>query len=294
MSLKDFVETPRMRELFKDYATKIKLSDEQKEAPCVAPSCGHSHALVGTAFDYLARFRLAHEITREMGHTDVELWDMGWVAEGAVLMMGDDPRYRSHQPKFQKLIAQARDMVEAYVSGEENLLPRVAKIAQWLGRVDTVYRVGYFDPNFTLDDEVTADLLRLSSYFEPLRYMMPERRCILNPQFALRDLVDGADSDIVIDNRIIDIKTTQDMSVSLSHLRQLAGYAALQAMGGIQLNDTEVHTEQPVEVSLYFSRYGQMVDIRIEDLFPRDSFSRFVEAFDFEIRSPQAAAVMRA
>jgi len=86
--------------------------------------------------------------------------------------------------------------------------------------------------------------------------------------------VRGADADLLVDATLVDLKTTKTASVGADILRQLAGYAALQTMGGIE-TDGAPHTSPFERVELYFARYGVTATWAIPDLFPGGGFDQF-------------------
>ena len=104
----------------------------------------------------------------------------------------------------------------------------------------------------------------------------------MNPEFAASEKVGGADADLVIDNRLIDLKVTLKPSVKIDYLLQLVGYAALHKMGGIIYPDFE-HKDSFQTVELYFARQGVLVQWSIDELFPSNGFDHFCAIFESEV-----------
>ena len=62
-----------------------------------------------------------------------------------------------------------------------------------------------------------------------------ESLCILNPIFGRASgLVGGADCDLVIDDTLIDIKTTKYLALKREYFNQLIGYYVLSKIDQIQ------------------------------------------------------------
>ena len=150
--------------------------------------------------------------------------------------------------------------------------------------IDVSYRSGCFDAGFRPVPKVSEEILRLLDLFDPIARLSPHQLCLLSPTFMASARVGGADADIVIDDRLIDLKTTAEASVTLENLLQLAGYAALHQMGGIALGDS-VYQSPFVSVELYFARYGVLVRRRIEEFFPGAGFDHFCDSFRTEIEA---------
>lgn len=288
MSLTRFVARPAMRAAFNANAARVRLPFNARGLEPTAPSRGLHHSAVGTAFDYLARFRLAREVMRGLRDADVTLHDTGWAAEDAVAAMADHPRYRRHHPRWSFLVAKARELFDDWVGGREDDVGRVAKCCQYLANVDLLVRIGDFNPFFAPREAVQAELLELDAAFDPLRLLGPRRTVMLNPVFMLSDMVDGADADLIVDDTIIDIKTTNGIGPSAGHLRQLLGYAVLHGMGGVDAGSGEASTDPVRRVGVYFARYGRIAAWDIDEVMPDGGFDRFAAAFRAEIEAERA------
>lgn len=290
MSLSHFVERPAIRAAFKEHAGKVRLPFPAAERPVLAPSCGQHHSAVGTAFDYVARFRIARAALLDA--PGVEVFDGGWVAETAVGLMRGHPRFARHHGRWEYLVGKARELFDDYVAGREASEERVAKCAQFLAAADLLFRIGDFNPNFTARDEVTAELLALGRALDPLGTFAPDRAILLNPVLRAGDSVGGADADLVIDGTIVDIKTTNEVRVSSAHLRQLAGYAVLMRDGGADVGGGAHWDGGCDRVGVYFSRHGALAAWHLDEIFPGGGFDRFAAAFreEAEINRAEPAA----
>ena len=125
--------------------------------------------------------------------------------------------------------------------GPEEL--RLARYCYVLGLYEEVARVGFVWPTSYLaslpveatakevlavvPDERVRDIARMSwACYEALHDCF-ERPIVLNPNFAGSSYVGGADADLVLDHRLIEIKTTVDARLDEGWLLQLLGYVLL-------------------------------------------------------------------
>jgi hypothetical protein len=283
--LSDFVKRPAIREAFKTYALRPKMPEEHRGAPLLVPPRKDQAGFIGTAFDYMARFVIARDLTNGLRDASyhVDVHDTGWVAEQSLAMMAGDFRWRRAVPRWTKIVEHAKILQDDFVAGRETSLVKVARCCQCLGALDLLARIGYFKADFWPTDDATDELIQLSSLLDPVAMLQPRRICVLNPCFPQAADIGGADCDVKVDGRMLEIKTTQEMGISSEHLRQVSGYAVLQSRGGCSLGGDVVHDEPPDEVGIYFSRFGRMVSFRLGELFPDGGFDRFADAFAAEM-----------
>jgi len=105
---------------------------------------------------------------------------------------------------------------------------------------------------------VATDLVSLASLFYAKHVDFIERTPrILNPNFSASHFLGGADADLILGRRLIDIKTVQKPKLTREYLWQLAGYVLA------DLND-EYEID---EVGFYFARHGQELSWKVQDFF---------------------------
>lgn len=93
------------------------------------------------------------------------------------------------------------------------------------------------------------DLCTLSQLFYEKGHHLLSRPHVLNPTFAGSHDVGGADADFIVDDCLIDIKTTKQKGIEADWLRQLAGYLLLDY-------DDRYHIQC---VGLYMARQGELL-----------------------------------
>jgi hypothetical protein len=107
--------------------------------------------------------------------------------------------------------------------------------------------------------------------------------CALNPKFGrASELVGGADCDLVIDEALIDIKTTKNFQLERGHLDQVIGYYVLSKIGGIQ-GAPKGH--QINQVGIYFSRFGHLWLFNVHDVVKVERWPEFINWFKQRARA---------
>jgi hypothetical protein len=137
-----------------------------------------------------------------------------------------------------------------------DMTDEVIRAAVCLAQLDPIYRAGYVDPNLgSVEQPVIDELRELFSLVDPSVFKV-KTFCALNPTFGEASLlVGGADADIVIDDALIDIKTTKSGKLDIEQFHQLVGYYLLTQIGGVNGNrNIQIH-----RLGVYYSRYGELL-----------------------------------
>jgi hypothetical protein len=118
------------------------------------------------------------------------------------------------------------------------------------------------------------DLSRLISCVE-LEKFRARQSCILNPTFGEASLlVGGTDADLLIDRRLIDIKTTSKLDMKREDFNQLIGYYALSRLGGMH----GIIGEDPIrELGIYSARYAEFLTFQVDDVIDEAKLKPFLE-----------------
>ena len=212
MSLTSFIKEPDVRKKFAETFPfpKINLDAEMK-----APPITKHYSLVGTAFDYLLRFYIKRN--------NPSAKTSEWVAEIALSRIRD----KNLKTKLTNTVKNAKLIYQKYLK-DGTLTDDVLKIAILLAKIDPIYRASYIDPNIdVVDDGDIRDLRNLINLVDKKSFTS-KKICLLNPTFGKASgLVGGADADIILDNQIIDMKTTKFLKLKEQDFHQLIGYYIL-------------------------------------------------------------------
>jgi hypothetical protein len=237
MSLTSFIEEREVRDKFREYfpLPKLDLNDPIKAEPLTK-----NYSLVGIAFDYLIRFFIQRNNPKAISK--------GWVAESAVTMAPDE-----FESKYIKLLTFAKKNYEKYLS-DGKLTVDLIKSVIYLGQMDVLYRAGIVHESLGFADPGDIkDIENLYSLLDPNQFKANEL-CLLNPTFGQGSvIVDGADADLILDNTLVDIKTTNFLTLKEKDYHQLIGYYILSLFGEISDAPKDWNI---THLSIYFSRHG--------------------------------------
>lgn len=275
MSLTTLLKQPEIRAAFKELTDKPKTptATEGVNGEIKAKPITKHYSLIGTSFDYLMRFYLERHNTgcitkrwvanhsinrlmREKGDSEIDI-------KAKMLLKRVDYEENPPHMKYEgdRYTFDIGDTVSAGVNSylyaecaynryiETGVLDDPIFIASiLLGRLDYIFRAGFIDPDIgmVLKDDI-QDLKNLICVI-PEKEFISKDKCLLNPVFGSgSELVGGADADFIIDNTLIDIKTTQSRTITRESFNQIVGYYVLSKYDN--LYDIE-------KVSIYFSRFG--------------------------------------
>lgn len=282
MSVTDILKTKRLPEL------KLKLKEVfpkpifKLSSSIVAPPLTKNYSIVGTAFDYLMRFFFERNFPQD----DRDLW----VAENAYDKIDEYSKRIKSSITFEKRRIDAesfKDQVKSRLrKARENYFnyletgifdEEILYSSLFLAQMDVIFRAAYFDPKFGyFDPSDVEDLKALVNVLEGLDVSSYDR-VFLNPTFGSgSELVRGADADIVMDDFLLDIKTTKNLTLPREYFNQLIIYYILSLIGGLN-GEEEV---SPIKrIGIYYSRFGVIWSASIEDIADIDKVNDFKKWF---------------
>ena len=269
MSLTSFLKcSPDVRERFK--ADFLMPPLPVKKALLAQPLSENS-SLVGTAFDYLLRFYLQRLNPNATARK--------WVAAQAV--------FHDAYPELDRFVPPIRrEILEEAISGHKRYLQngkiddRLLQSVLCLAKLDVLCRRevedSFHDALGKTDAKDVQDLRRLISLVQPEMFKA-KKVCALNPVFGrASELVGGADCDLVIDDALIEIKTTKHFRVERSYFNQLVGYYVLSKIGGIE-GAPKGHRIN--RLGVYFSRHRHLWLFDVRTVVKERELSGFIRWF---------------
>ncbi len=157
------------------------------------------------------------------------------------------------------------------------------KSAICLAQLDPIYREMRIDDNLgVVDSEDIADLRALISQVDENLFLAKEM-CLLNPTFgAASRMVNGADADLLIDDIIIDVKTTKNPEFTLDYFLQLIGYYVLFRIGGIDNAPKQPKIER---LGIYYARHAELIVIPVSEVVNEVTLESFIKWFKGRARS---------
>jgi hypothetical protein len=280
MSLTSFLRDKDVRDRFQQEFQKPRFSVKEE---LLAPPLANRYSLVGTAFDYLLRFYVQRLNPKAVTGR--------WIAELSVshplsplltdvVLDADTGRISFTETdqtrQVREIIERAKKVHSNYLSSGE-VTDEVIESTLLLAQLDPVFRAGFVDENIgTVHKEDVADLRNLISIVNPAVFRAREL-CLLNPTFGEGSrLVGGADADLVIDDTIIDVKTTKKPELQRKHFDQLMGYYVLHEITGVG----ELRPKPKItRVAVYFSRYAYLYVLDLHEVIDGRTFPDFIRWF---------------
>ena len=214
---------------------------------------------VGTAFDYLARFVLKHYQYKINGRCIEEYY----IAKAGldVLLHYTENKNNNYQLVYYTGI----NIIDDYIKGNNSKehFKRLVGVSVYFAKLEAIFRNGY-----TIDRENTLRY-RIDPYVEQELYNQIEifkttfeekfnikskpSTIYYNPTFGrCSKAVGGADADVIINNTLIDFKSSKYLISIEEDYKQLMGYYLFSKV-----------IEHPAKIDklcLYFSRYGKFVE----------------------------------
>jgi hypothetical protein len=255
MGVKSFITRSPFRERFLSTITRPK---GKLDKPILAPPLSLNYQLVGIAFDYLLRFYL--ERINVGSKTSL------WAAEEGVMLLdpleGSSDKYK----RAKSLLDGARNLYQSFIQ-DGVLTDELISAALCLAYLEGTRRSGIFnEADLVIDERDIADLRQLLSLVRRQDFVS-RKACYLNPTFGTT----RSNADVIIDDKLIEIKTIKNLVLERRHLHQLVQYYILLSLEGINVERKRPlnYFEEVCEVSeicIYFSRYGYLHLMKIADL----------------------------
>jgi len=266
MSLTSFLKEDYVQ---KKFAQTFKLPRANLFKGIRVEAITSNYSLVGTAFDYLLRFYIKKH--------DPKAKERTWVAEEALFRISGTDFF----PELEKKYNFAEQIYFKYL--EDGIITEdLIKACIFLARMDLIVRAGIIDPNMDVyEKEDIIDLKHLIELVE-IDTFMSKNRSALNPTFGEASrLIGGADADLIIDDNLIDIKTTQKIELKPIYYYQLLGYYILSLHSGIDAfkNVPELSKMEIKKLSIYYSRYRYLLVFDAPDM----NDPKFKEFYDWFI-----------
>lgn len=271
MSLTSFIQRADVKAILRQYVQMSRV--KFPERPVCEPLTTH-YGLVGTAFDYLCRFCLqryySHAITRR------------WVAEETLALLVAPSAFNEESEAIcdmaQQIVSVAKEQQACYVK-EGLLTEALLSSCLLLAQLDPLYRSGIlYEPFGKIDLRDLQDMQQLGRALlhTGMTQLISKEICLLNPVFGASSLVGGADTDLILDHCLIDIKTTKWLKFSREHLDQLIGYYLLYLIGGIPGLQREYAI---THLGIYYSRHAYLYTFPVESVMPTGSLKSLLLAF---------------
>lgn len=288
MSLTKFINNKEVRKMFRDNTFK-PLTGKILKGDILAPPQSKRYMLIGTAFDYLMRFYIEYnnniksddwiarrsiqscsmfdpdefeKISNNLTPNDLKINEFN---DKFVLYNNDDQVYQCivslmySDISYQTYIKTGKPTDDLFIS------------CILLAKLDGIVRGGYIDEELgIIYKEDIKDMKNLYNTI-PNNIFNNLFNIQLNPTFGKGSiLVGGADADLIINDELIDIKTTKKLAISRDFFNQIFGYYILNRING----NNNIN-----KIGIYFSRYGIKYTYDIYDIASEDEIQKFIKIF---------------
>ena len=208
--------------------------------PLLASPQTENHALVGTAFDYMLRFLVGRLNPTAVSHS--------WLAEAGSRFLRGENRHAAERWVKEAVRQEAAYRASGQPTGD--LFLSCLRLAH----LDMVCRSGIIAEFFGIVDARDVEDMRCLTTVVPWDHFRAQEVCVLNPCFGwASERVGGADADILVDDTLIELKTTKEASFSVGNaLDQLIGYWALSELAGVD----GAPNARIRQIGIYFARHG--------------------------------------
>lgn len=263
MSLTTFISKSEIK---KEFLRNFKKPIFDLHSDIICESKTKNWTLVGMAFDYMLRFFIEYNNKNNVKKSE-------WVASGSLTFLEDNKRkYKLAKKLFNK----SKNNYRKYLKNgkvTDDLITSTIHLAQ----LETICRSGIIDKKFGFVYKKDVDDVKNLISIIKKDTFMAKKLVILNPTFnSASSLVGGADADLVIDDTLIDIKTTKHLEFKRDKFNQLIGYYILYKIGGI----TNFKNVKIKKLGIYFSRYGILHTFNVDDCLLYKDLSIFIRWFN--------------
>lgn len=276
MSLTNFVSQSDVQVILRDF---FELPDPIPfgHAQMQAPPRTRNYALVGTAFDYL--LRLYVEGINPLPNIKK---DVSWVADRApeILIQRGQKGVAKDVSRIVQLAKRHRYQFLTHKCLNKTLIEMIFdeelyKDVILLAQIDQVYRGRNLPIDWQCINDFDLEDLNNLVQAIPASIFQARRNYLLNPTFGKASrLVLGADADLIIDEMIIDIKTTKYLELKDEYIAQLLGYLLLSEIAKESIPSFPVI----YELGIYYSRHSYLFKFPVRPkspFYPRDEIKWF-------------------
>lgn len=219
---------------------------------------------VGTAFDYLARFVLKHYQVKN----GINATNDRYVAEhGLNALLSYTEKEKNN---YQKVYNTGLDIISDYINGDDSkeTFKRLVGVSVYFAKLESMYRSGYdnlkeFSLTKRIDPLVEQELMNqieifIDTFDKKFNIKTKPNVIQYNPTFGKCSVaVGGADADVIINDTLVDFKSSKYLKNIDEDYQQLLGYYLFNRVIN---SPTKIN-----KICLYFSRYGKFVEYEFTD-----------------------------
>ena len=281
MSLSSILQRSSIKSIFRE---RIIRPPVYLSKTLLAPPLGRLPHRIGTAFDYAMRYGFMARGWGTMGQI---------VADNALQAPTRGLLDKQTRKKVQNSLQEAKAVLSCMEPIVE-LSIESARSCLELADIDLIYRIGHVDDiGLGAQHDEIVDLQSLFRII-PWDKFRPTRRMFLNPSFGEGShRVGGADADVIIDHRVIDIKVIRDLKIRSEFINQVVGYALLANTFGIENDPPSTDCQEIVRVEIYLARSAELIGFDLNAIAQPDHHSALLQSLLEPARSSDMFQLMR-
>lgn len=232
---------------------------------------GYSHRLIGEAFEFLCRLWIHHQCNVVI--EPWRRWGQNRFEEGEtpeILLAAENV----DEDELERVSRQAEQFIETGLNTDRAV--NAALLDAGWRQVEEEHSGLHLD---MFEDDLVTEMRAL---FEQLRAQ--DWPCgevaYHSPDFGRHSHILEGEGDFIVDDLLVDIKTTEDGTFTPAHWRQLLSYYILNDIQRVLYEETERGSQEKypavTELGIYFARYGELQTVTINDVIDdRAEYERF-------------------
>ena len=219
---------------------------------------------VGTAFDYLARFVMKHYQNKVNGLS----YEEKYIAEYGLKILLKYTKKEDND--YRAIYNEGLNIISKFINSDYDdlLFKRVVGVSVYFAKLERIFRSGYtkeienslkYKINPLVEKELYNQIEIFKNVFEEKFNIKTKKNTIYyNPNFDYCSVaVGGADANVVINDTLIDFKSSKYLKSIDDDFKQIIGY---------YLFSKVINSPKGInKICLYFSRYGKFVEYEFKE-----------------------------
>ena len=268
----DFIKIDEVR---KEIDTTYPNHGDDVDGELQVANHGYSHRLIGGAFEFLYRLWVHHQC-----NVVIEPWRRGGLwpkryEEGEtpeILLAADGV----DEDELQQLSRQAEQFIESGLN-TDRAVNAALLAAGWQQIVEDQEHPGLHLDAF--EDDLVTEMRELFDLLRSPEWPSGEV-AYHSPNFGQHSHILEGEGDFIVDDLLVDIKTTEDGSFTPAYWRQLLTYYILNDIQRVLAEQTDRGGDEKYpeikKVGVYFARYGELQTVTIDEVIDdRKEYERF-------------------
>jgi hypothetical protein len=272
-------------EVVKKFKTTFPLPSFEIEQNLIAPSLTDHHIIIGKAFHTLLGMRLAYKykskikgdsflLDKVLGPWRITIAKMD---DSKTIRLGYKGEIRKSKKQFIKTLEVENENViknEKQFNKDGIITDSLIKSVLYLSRLAISKKHRFQDPNLGNESESHVQDIKQLLLLADNKHFRVKNYIKINPKFGNYNnwVIGRPEGDLIIDDTLIEIKVTNELSLKRNHYNQLVCYYIL----SLVYRSFNSKYYKPIKsVGIYFARHGILWKIKIKDIGDEKTISEF-------------------